>query len=146
MSEQKKIKDFLKEHHPEILQQYEQKIEKEPKSAPGCITELSPFRFPPDPSSPPSSPSLLSTWTKFPEIVYSSTPTSSSPTPSQTSTNMGSPIKTIPETQLESQSLSQSSSQSPSKSPSQSSTMEQLGLSQDDLIILANRIDYRNNI
>ena len=146
MSDQKSnIKDFLKQHHPGILKQYEQKIEKEPKSAPCNITQHSSFPFPPDPSSPPSSPSLLSTWTKFPDIVYRSTPTPS-PTPSQTSTNMGSPTKTIPETQLESQSLSQSPSQSPILSPSQSSRMEQLGLSQEDLIILGNRIDSRNNI
>ena len=138
MSEQKSnmnIKDFLKQQHPGILKKYEQEIEKQPKSAPGRITQCSPFPF-----DRPASPTLLPTWTKFPEIVYHSTPTPPSPSPSQTSTNIGSPIKTIPETQLESQSLSQS----PSQSPPQSSTMEQLGLSQEDLIQLGNRIDSRN--
>ena len=125
------------------VKQYELKVEKQPKSAPpGDITQLSPFPFPPDPSSPPSSPSLLSTWTKFPEIVYHSTPAPSSPTPSQASTNLGSPLKTIPETQLESQSLSQS----PPLSPSQFSKMEKLGLSQEDLIQWENRIESFNYV
>ena len=143
MSEQKSsknIKDFLKQYHPGILKKYEEEVEKQPKSAPGRIAQHSPFPFPPNSLNPPSSPLLLPTWSKFPEIFYHSTrptlsaPTPSSPTPSQTSTNMGSPIKTIPETQLESQPLSQC----PSRSPTM---MEQRGFSysEEDLIILGNR-------
>ena len=115
------LKKYLVINHPQILKQFEESKEtpQPPNSAPGNVPQSQSFRF------PPYSP-ILATHEFFPEIVY---PKSPSPTLSGASTQMSSPTKTIPETQL---------SQSPSQSPPKYKYKP--GLSQEDLMQLQNRI------
>ena len=112
------LKQFLVINHPQILKTFEESKETpQPQSAPGNLPQSQSFIF------PPNSP-ILPTHEFFPEIVYPSSP---SPTLSAASTQMSSPIKTIPETQL-------------SQSPSQSPKKYKPGLSEEDLMQYQNRI------
>ena len=116
------LKKYLVVNHPQILKKYqESKINPQPpKSAPANLPDSQFF------ATPLNSP-ILPTHEFFPEIVYPSP--STPPTISAASTQMSSPTKVIPETELQ--------------SPSQSPTIEQRGrgLSQEDLIQLNNRIE-----
>ena len=124
MDERKSTMDlekYLVVKHPQILKRYQESKENpQPKSAPANLPHSQFF------ATPLNSP-ILPTHEFFPEIVYPSP--STPPTLSEASTQMNSPTKVIPETELQ--------------SPSQSPTIEQRGrgLSQEDLIQLDNRIE-----
>ena len=135
------LKDFLVRFHPGIVKSYERQKEQlqPPKSAPGNLvftqqSEETKFPFPPNspsllplsPSSPAPSDASIDLLEVIPEtqLEFTSSPT---PTPSEASTHISSPVKVIPETQL---------------SPYQSPAMKRPCLSQEDAMQFRNRIEF----